>query len=232
MGEQNAFFRWLYRLLAIGGLLLLLAIAYALIAGQLSSRRWQQRDTVAVQQPTAGGQAKVEVLRFGDLQSIRGSSIQMIGVESEDDRAKRLEFSSGGYGSDFRTRNLVFLQPEGGAAHWLFKDNSQYLGGIDRLCVCAERDQDPVLAIYLEVAVGETDAQRPARVGPALVRIDGTGYTRLGTPVSRVLDKTVGADGKTLGLLVEDQGKLLYRRFSLETFALLSEQLVTQLQRS
>jgi len=47
----------------------------------------------------------------------------------------------------------------------------------------------------------------------------------------RALDKDVSEDGKTLGLLVEDRKKRLYRQFSLETFAPLQEQLVTQLQR-
>lgn len=231
MSEQNLFFRWLYRLLAIGGLCLLLAIGYVLIAGQLSSRRWQGRDAVAVQQPAADGQQQTQLLRFGDLQSIQGSSMQLLKVESEEDRDKRAGFSSGGYGHEFRTRNLVFLSPGGGAARWLFKDNDHYLGEIDQLCTCVDDKKSATLALYLEVAQGEEDARRPASVAPALTRTDGTGYTTLGGPVSRVLDKTVSADGRILGLLVEDQGKLLYRQFSLETFAPLSEQLVTQLQR-
>ena len=230
MAEQNLFFRWLYRLLALVALGLLLVIAYVIVAGELSSRQWQHRNTVAVQQPTADGRKKVEELRFGGLQLIRGSTIRMIKVESEVDRGKRLGLSSGGYGWDFRTRNLVFVQPGSGPARWLFKDNDQYLGEVDQLCVCSEGAKGPVLALYFEMARGD-GAGRPDSVSPAATRADGSGYAVLGKPVARVLDKDVSEDGKTLGILVEDEGKLLYRQFSLETFAQLSEQLVTQLQR-
>ncbi len=230
MSEQNLFFRWLYRLLALGALGLLLVIAYVIIAGELSSRRWQHRNTVTVQQPTADGQKKVEELRFGGLEVIHGSTIRLIKVESEVERGKRLGLSSGGYGWNFRTRNLVFVEPGSGPARWLFKDNDQYLSDIDQLCICKDGTKDPTLALYFEIAKGDGSG-RPDSVSPAVTHADGSGYAVLGKPVTRVLDKDVSEDGKTLGLLVEDQGKLLYRQFSLETFAPLREQLVTQLQR-
>jgi hypothetical protein len=230
MAEQNLFFRWLYRLLALGALGLLLVIAYVIVAGELSSRRWQHRNTVAVQQPTADGQKKVEELRFGGVELIRGSAIRLIKVESEVERGKRPGLSSGGYGWNFRTRNLVFMPPGSGSARWLFKDNGQYLGDVDQLCVCKDGTKGPTLALYFEIAQGEGSG-RPDGVSPAVTHVDGSGYTALGKPVARVLDKDVSEDGKTLGLLVEDQGKLVYRQFSLETFAPLHEQLVTQLQR-
>ena len=230
MSEQNQFFRWLYRLLALGALGLLLVIAYVIIAGELSSRRWQHRNTVAVQQPTVDGQGKVEELRFGDLQQIRGSAIRLVKVESEVERGKRLGLSSGGYGWNFRTRNLVFLPPGGGPGRWLFKDNDQYLSDIVQLCICKDEAKGPTLALYFEIAQGDGSG-RPEGVSPAATHADGSGYAVLGRSVTRVLDKDVSEDGKTLGLLVEDQGKLMYRQFSLETFAQLQEQLVTQLQR-
>lgn len=231
MAEQNLFFRWLYRLLALGALGLLLVIAYVIVAGEFSSRRWQHRNTVAVQQPTADGQKKVEELRFGDLQPIRGSEVRLVKVESEVERGKRLGLSSGGYGWNFRTRNLVFVQPGNSSpARWLFKDNGQYLGDVDQLCVCKDGAEGPTLALYFEIAKGDGSGH-PDGVSPAVTHADGSGYATLGKPVARVLDKDVSEDGKTLGLLVEDQGKLVYRQFSLETFAPLQEQLVTQLQR-
>lgn len=230
MSEHNQFFRWLYRLLALGALCLLLVIGYVIIAGELSSRRWQHRNTVAVQQPTADGQKKVEELRFGNVEPIRGSAIRLIKVESEVERGKRLGLSSGGYGWNFRTRNLVFVGPGSGPARWLFKHNDQYLSEIDQLCICKDGVKSPTLALYFEIAQGDGSG-RPDGVSPAATHADGGGYAALGKPVTRVLGKDVSEDGKTLGLLVEDQGKLLYRQFSLETFAPLQEQLVTQLQR-
>jgi hypothetical protein len=230
MTEQNVVFRWLYRLLAVAGLGMLLVVAYVIVAGEVSSRRWQQRNTVAVQKPTADGKQVVEALRFGQLESIRGSSMRFVKVESQVDRGARLGLSSGGYGWNFRTRNLVFLPADGGAAHWLFKDNEQYLGDIEQLCVCGDGVKGPALALYFEIAQGD-GAGRPEAIIPAVARIDGNGHATLGNPVARVLGTDVSPDGSTLGLLVEDNGKLLYRKFSMQTFVPLSEQLVTQLQR-
>ncbi|MEP6906729.1 MAG: hypothetical protein ABI858_01925 [Pseudoxanthomonas sp.] len=230
MSEPSRFFRWIYRLLGIGGLCLLLAIGYMIIAGEISSRRWQQRDTVTMEKTTADGSKVEETLRFGDVAAIRGSPMRMIKVESQLERGARLGLSSGGYGWNFRTRNLVFLPANGVAAKWLFKDNEQYFGEVEQLCVCADGVKSPTLALYFEIAHGDGD-RRPGVVLPAATRVDGSGYTPLGTPVARVLDKDVSEDGMVLGLLVEDNGKLLYRQFSLPDFAPVSEQLVTQLQR-
>jgi hypothetical protein len=232
MAEQNLFFRWTYRLLAIGGLCLLLAIAYFWIAGTISSHRWRDRNTVEVAQTGQGGQVRTQKLRFGDLEAIRGSATQMLKVESEDESGKRVGFSSGGYGANFTIRNLIFLEPGNGAARWLF-DNNRFIGKTEKICKCNGDDQSPVLAIYLEVAEDRTgNAEAETRVLPALTRADGRGYTELGKSVSRVLDNTLSDDGKTFGLLVEDQGKLLYRQFSMESFALLSETTLTQLRRN
>ena len=230
MSEQSTLFRWINRILAVGGLCVLLLVGYMVIVGELSSRRWQQRNTVAVQKPTADGKQVVEELRFGKLETISGSSVRLIKVESKIERGARLGLSSGGYGWNFRTRNLVFLPPDGGAARWLFKDNEQYFGDVEQLCVCSDGIKGPALALYFEIAKGE-DADRPAEVIPAVARIDGSGYANLGKPVTRVLGTDVSQDGRMLGLLVEDNGRLLYRQFSMQTFAPLSEQLVTQLQR-
>ncbi len=151
--------------------------------------------------------------------------MRLIKVESQADRGARLGLSSGGYGWNYRTRNLIFLPPGGGPGRWLFKDNDQYLGDVDQLCSCSGDVKGPTLGLYFEIAQGDGSG-RPNTVLAAITRIDGSGYATLGKPVARVLDKDVSEDGKTLGLLVEDQGKLMYRQFSLETFAPLQEQLL------
>lgn len=110
MNEPNPFFRWLYRLLAVGSLCLLLVVVYVFVLSELAIRRLQSRDTVMVQKTTVDGRKKEEELRFGDLETIRGSSTRLIKVESQTERGV-LRGSSGGYGWTFRTRNLVFLPP-------------------------------------------------------------------------------------------------------------------------
>ena len=233
MNEQNLFFRWLYRMLAVGALFLLLAIAYLWVQSMLSSRQWRARDTVEVQQPGQQGRKQVQTLRFGELESISGTDIKMLKVESEDARGNSVGFSSGGYGAAFTIRNLVFLEAGNGKARWLFDDNEQFIGKVSKLCVCDAGREGSTLAIYLEVVRGKppADARKDGNVQAALTRPDGLGYTEIGKPVSRVLDTLVSPDAKTIGLLVEERGNVSYRVFSLETFAPVSERAVTQLQR-
>ncbi len=231
MSEQSAFFRWVYRLLAIGGLLLLLAIAYVWIQSSLAGKRWRARNTVEVAQQGPDGRAKKERLRFEQLTAIRGTDVKLLEVEAEADNGGK-GLSSGSYGPDYRTRNLIFLEPGNGNARWLFDANEQSIRKTEMLSVDTDDRPGPVLAIYIEVERGlnaGSDAEH--EVTPALVRTDGSGYVELGKPVSRILDQSVSADGKTLGLLLEDQGKLLYREYSMESFSQTSEKLITRLDR-
>lgn len=102
------------------------------------------------------------------------------------------------------------MEPGSGPARWLFKDNDQYPGDVAQLCVCKDGTEGPILALYFEIAQGDGSG-RPGGVSPGVAHVDGSGYAALGKPVARVLDKDVSEDGKTLGLLVEDQGKLSAR---------------------
>ena len=183
-----------------------------------------------MQQPTADGQKKVEALRFGGLELIRDSAIRMVKVESEVDRGKRLGLSSGGHGWNFHPQPR--LRGAGQRTGALAVQGQRPIPADDvaQLCVCKDGTEGPILALYFEIAQGDGSG-RPDGVSPGVAHVDGSGYAALGKPVARVLDKDVSEDGKTLGLLVEDRGRLMYRQFSLETFAPLSEQLVAQLQR-
>lgn len=231
VSDQSVFFRWVYRLLAVGGLLMLLAIAYVWVQSSLAGKRWRARNTVEVAQQGADGRAKKERLRFDQLKVIRGTDVKLLEIEAEMDDSGR-GLSSGSYGPDYRTRNLIFLEPGNGNVRWLFDANEQLIRKTEMLSVDSDDHPGPVLAIYLEVEKGlhaESEVER--EVVPALVQTNGSGYVELGKPVSRVLDQSVNADGKTLGLLLEDQNKLLYREYSLESFSQTSEKLITRLDR-
>ena len=70
-----------------------------------------------------------------------------------------------------------------------------------------------------------------APVTPALVHVDGSGYTALGGPVSRVLQVDMTEDGQWLHVLAERNGVLLLRRAPLANFPAMEERELTRLSR-
>ena len=64
---------------------------------------------------------------------------------------------------------------------------------------------------------------------PALVRVDGSGYTELSGPVDNVIEASLSDDGRLYSLLVEEGDKLSYRDYDTATFRLRSSQEIAAL---
>ena len=231
MAEENRFFKWLYRILAIAALGASLAVCVLVARIFFLESPWARRSTVEVVQ--GGDEAHKPAVRlwFGDLESIRGNGTAMLKVYASPSSGTRGSLSSG-YGGD-RIRNVVFLDPGYGQARWLFADNDGWVGEVSKLCACPQDRNDPVIAIYVQSTRADSNRDgvldQDDKTVPALVRPDGRGYAELSKPVDRVLDNDLSSDGAYLGLLVEDGGKLLYRRYAIATFKPVSEQLVTEI---
>lgn len=228
MSEQNRFFQWLYRILALTTLGVLCLVAWQLISFSFETSRWKNRDAVDVPQ-TGHGRPAAQRLHFSDLTSIQGSLNMFIEVRSDNPSGGK-RFSSGGSGPG-ALRNLVFFDGGYGRAHWLLDRNDEVLRDIVQLHESND-DKKPVLAIFLELirvdsnkdgALDEDDAAIPAMTRP-----DGIGLTELSGSADRILERSVSADGKRVGLLEQDGDKLLYREYSVDTFAKTSEQIVTE----
>jgi len=215
--ESNRFFHWLYRLLAIAGLALILLLGVLLSRTFLGVSAWRDRQAVEVPKQDASGKPVVEKLRFTGLETITGSGTRMVRVEAEA-QGRGSSLSSGYAGVP--TRNLVFIDEGFGKARWLFADNHRHIDGIRKLCVCgpSEPDDQPVVAIYLQVRGVDTNndgrIDEDDRVVPALVRPDGSGYKALMPAVEDVLDTVIANDGGSLGILVQMEDALLYREYS------------------
>lgn len=228
----EAFFKWLYRILAIVALGVFAMVGLLLTRFFFEESSWARRSTVEVVQDGGGDTKKPPLkLRFGDLETIRGTGTTMLKVYASRSSHKRGSLSSGYGGNEMR--NVVFLDPGYGQARWLFADNDGMVGEVKRLCVCPEDRNDPVIALYVESTKADSNGDGALDADdksvPALVRPDGRGYAELSKPVDRVLDNELSSDGAYLGLLVEDGGKLLYRRYAIATFRPVSEQRVTEI---
>ena len=231
MTEANSFFRWLYRLLAIAALGLVLLIAFVGYQMYAGSAGWRNRNVVDVAKPVADGKSVVEKLRFTDLETIAGTGIRMVRVETDSENRSGSLSSGPGWSP---TRNVVFIDAGFGKARWLFADNNSSIDGISKLCTCTPTDSDdkPVVAIYLQVRNRDTNSDGyidgDDQVVPALVKPDGTDYKPLMAPVDEVLDTVTTEDGNGIGILVNSGNSLLYREYSVADRVLRAERVITR----
>ena len=233
MSEQNRFFQWLYRILALAALGLIGFLAWEMVSLSFETSRWRNHDAVDVPQ-VAHGQPVAQRLHFSNLTTIKGTSNMFVEVRTEFSSDSRKGFSSGGSGPG-PLRNLVFLSGGYGRAHWLLDRNDQILRDVVQLHESNDESK-PVVAIFLELirddtnkdgALDEDDASIPT-----MTRTDGSGLTELPGHADRILEQSVNADGKRIGLLEQDGDKLLYREYAVDSFAKVSEQMVTEIKTS
>ena len=226
MSEENRFFRWVYRLVGLGALLGLAALAGLFVTTILIGGNWGEDQTAEVQTVGAEPGAPPERLRFFGLETLQGTGIQMVMVGSQDNDDGLSRRVSSGYGS-FVKRNIVFFAPGGGQATWLFPANQREIVSVEKLCACSNQASDLVQALYLEIEPIPVDDSD--RVQPALVRPDGSGYLALTPGPVRVLGQEFDAQASRVGLLMEVDGTLLYRQYDLADFSQVSERTVAAL---
>lgn len=228
MQEQNRFFLWVNRLVALGLLSGGVIVGLVIASEFMGRHRFDHHDAV-VAAPAGAETPKEEPLRVGEIQRVRGTDVKMI------------ELYRGGHGGKFSRRysehtahNLIFVRDGERKARWLFKDDAQSFS-YDQLCDCEGVEKSATAAIFLEVARkdsdGDGDIDGNDDAVPALVRVDGTDYTELGDAVESVLDRSLSADLSTMSLLISHKGQLLYRDYDLATFKLRSEQSLASLRR-
>lgn len=226
MAEENRFFRWIYRLVGLGALLGLVALAGLFVTTVLIGGNWAGEQTAEVQAIGAEPGAPPERLRFFGLESLKGTGIQMVMVGAQDNDDGFSGRVSSGYASA-KKRNIVFFAPGGGQATWLFPGNQQHILSVEKLCLCKGGDDDRVLGLYLEME--PTPADDGDRVQPALVRPDGSGYRALTPAPVRVLGQEMDVESARVGLLMEVDGRLVFRQYDLTDFSQVSERTVAAL---
>lgn len=234
MKEQNHFFQWVHRVLALSALAIVAVIAYTFVKDVLFPELWPSHHAVDV--PDASGKAAAPAIQMnvGDITRIKGTAVKMIEMTTTESGISGLR--SGGYGSV--VRNLIFVVDGQPKARWLFEKSSQRLQSIQQIGLHGEQAQSEpasTIAIFLEVirtdSNGDGELSRDDRPIPALLRPDGSGYTELGAAVEDILDTSLSEDGQRFGMLINDGGKLLYREYVIADFSLRSEQVLTELKR-
>jgi len=223
MAEQNRFFLWIYRLLGIVGLLTALGIGWVVLIEIFPGLAGPESGAIAVRDPAAPDKPPLK-LRIGRIQHIAGTGHRVLPVMTRSDDTGSMSLGRLRYGGS-GVLNLLFIVKDEAQARWLFAENTARIVEWHVLCPCEEQhDDSPAVRLYLEVVKQDSNGNgrldEDDRRIPALVRVDGTGYTELGGAVERIVDSGLADDGKTFDLLIEDKGRLLDREYDLPAFTL------------
>ena len=225
--EQNRFFLIVSR---INSLLILVAAIGAVIAifsFLAMSNRWGARNSVEVIDDKKGSEA-VE-LRLGNLEEMTGHEVQTVKLTSDKPSSG---FSSGYGGSDIR--NVLFLIGDQLNSKWLYEKNSYLL-----TCFCKLRasnkynGDDPVLAVYVPVIKEDSNGDKVLsdrdRIILALVKPDGSNYQEVSSDITKIMGSTVTDGGENVTFLVQAGRNVLVRKYSLQTFSLVSEREISEI---
>jgi hypothetical protein len=216
----------LFLLLAGGGVTAVGLFGASLFFGRDANRRGE----VVVQATETDTGQGLAHLRLGQFEVIAGANAQMMRLLARSEGGK---FLSGGYDSD--ARNILFLAGEGKRAQWLIPKHANLITQVAQISEGNKFDRHnqskPTRALYFEYVVEDTDGDgrltRNDLSVVALARPDGSGMVEILKRLSQVLAyEWVGEN--QLGIVYQAGKEVRYDRYSLETFARVSEQLVLE----
>lgn len=178
---------------------------------------------------TDGPESSPEVLSYGDLEKVSGSSTLMLRLKSE--RSGKGGFSSGG-GYASVDRNVLFITPANEAGRWLFKDHRQVITRLSQLAWTSHGAQDAsTLALLVEYVDADSNGDGMLTGADAsrtvLLRPDGTGMTQILGGVARVLSYGM-TDAQHLSVLYQTGVQIRHLRYSLAQMKAESDQALAE----
>jgi hypothetical protein len=225
---MERFFKVIRRVNSILFLLVLLGVGGCTIWYALYLYDWYQRaehasavDGGAVATDEEDARDPVSLM-LGDAETVTGTDIQMLRLLAEDEYGRR---------RDQETRNILFLSASDHRGTWLFPGHENLILETDQIRPWRGDDLNaPTKALYIRFIPGDPEhAMGPSQYDPvavALSRSDGTGLVE----VLRDVDEVVSYeqfDADSLSITYRTLEELRLARISLDTFAKLSDDLVT-----
>lgn len=162
--------------------------------------------------------------RLGSLQQIHGSKHYLAELKLEKKGFSRARFR--------KIRNVLFFKGEALKQAWLFPNHNSEILLFEQLA-SEVGDQQITYALLVEFAERDTNGDgtldREDDVSVAVTRPSGDGFTILEENVRSIQGRVFDHDEKAMVLLVSQAGKVMVKKYSLETFQKLSEQEVTNI---
>ena len=163
-------------------------------------------------------------LTLEDPETVTGTDIQMLRLTAEGEYGRR---------RDQTIRNILFLSAGDHRGTWLFPAHGNLVLETDQIRPWRSDDLNaPTKAIYLRFIPGDPeDAAGPSEYDVsvvALIKRDGTGLVEVLRDVDEVLSYEQ-FDAESLSITYRNLDGLRFARISLDTFAKLSDYLVTDI---
>lgn len=163
-------------------------------------------------------------LTLEDPETVTGTDIQMLRLTAEGEYGRR---------RDQTIRNILFLSARDHRGTWLFPAHGSLVLETDQIRPWRSDDLNaPTKAIYIQFIPGDPgDAAGPSQYDPsviALAKSDGTGLVEVLRNVDEVLSHEQ-FDAESLLITYRNVDALRLARISLDTFAKLSDDLVTDI---
>jgi hypothetical protein len=162
------------------------------------------------------------LLTLGDAETVTGTDVQMLRLMADGQYGRR---------QDQDTRNILFLSANDHRGTWLFPTHDNLILETDQIRPWRSDDLNaPTKALYIQFIPGDPEhAIGPSQYDPfavALIRSDGTGLAEVLRDVDEVLSYEQ-FDANSLSITYRNLEELRLARISLDTFAKLSDDLVT-----
>ncbi len=226
--EQNKFFLWISRTASILFLLLIVVAIGFLFYGFSESKRWSNRNTVEIteEKPTT---ETVKNLKLSNITKVCGKDIQYVKLSSG---SNSKGFSSSSYRQS--TRNVIFFVGEEMNSHWLYNTDNHLINKIVQLKTKAHNCKDKeTTAIYYETVKNDTNQDGKLNIEDeitiSITSPDGKNYTELDTAITSVIDHSIDKDAKTLTILIQKEGSIIMKKFSLTNNQKISERKISRI---
>ena len=119
MTEQSRFFRWVYRALALSGLLIVSMMAYVFVREILFPELWPTSRTIEMSGAPGKQGAPTIRMHVGSVTRIKGTAVKMIEMTTVSSGIGSLRSGGRSYRDDIR--NLIFVVEGQPKAKWLFE---------------------------------------------------------------------------------------------------------------